>query len=78
MPTVFRSGPYRFFFFSNEGSEPRHVHVEAGAAYGKLWLNPVTFASSDGFNGKQMNEILRLAEANKQRCMEAWDEFFGR
>ncbi len=28
MPTVFRSGPYRFFFYSNEGSEPPHIHVQ--------------------------------------------------
>jgi len=26
-PTVKRIGPYRFFFFGNEGSEPPHVHV---------------------------------------------------
>jgi hypothetical protein len=33
MPTVFRSGPYRFFFFSDEGNEPVHVHVEASGHY---------------------------------------------
>ena len=76
MPTIFRSGPYRFFFFSNERGEPRHVHVEAGPGYAKVWLAPVAFAASHGFNGKQMNEILRLVEANRDRCMEAWDDFF--
>jgi hypothetical protein len=29
VPTVLRVGPYRFFFYSNEGTEPPHVHVEA-------------------------------------------------
>ncbi|MGH8245034.1 MAG: DUF4160 domain-containing protein [Gammaproteobacteria bacterium] len=28
MPTVLRSGPHRFFFFSREGHEPPHVHIE--------------------------------------------------
>lgn len=30
MPTVFRDGGFRFFFYSNEGDprEPVHVHVE--------------------------------------------------
>ena len=28
LPTVARIGPYRFFFFSNEGTESPHVHVQ--------------------------------------------------
>ncbi len=30
MPTVLLINGYRFFFFSNEGNEPRHIHVEKG------------------------------------------------
>lgn len=26
-PTVLRSGPYRFLFFSNEAGEAPHIHV---------------------------------------------------
>jgi hypothetical protein len=26
-PTVLREGPYRFFFFSSDRGEPRHIHV---------------------------------------------------
>ncbi|WP_210417809.1 DUF4160 domain-containing protein [Bythopirellula goksoeyrii] len=28
MPTVLRSGPYRFYFWSHELGEPPHVHVD--------------------------------------------------
>jgi hypothetical protein len=28
MPTVLRIGPYRFYFYSHDGAEPRHIHVE--------------------------------------------------
>jgi hypothetical protein len=28
MPTVLRVGPYRFFFYSGDGGEPPHIHVE--------------------------------------------------
>ncbi len=28
MPTVLRSGPYSFHFYSNDAAEPPHVHVE--------------------------------------------------
>jgi hypothetical protein len=30
MPTVLRVSGYRFFFYSLEGSEPSHIHVEHG------------------------------------------------
>jgi len=30
MPTALRVDDYRFFFFSNEGNEPVHIHVESG------------------------------------------------
>jgi len=28
MPTVARIGPYRLFFYSNEDTEPPHIHVQ--------------------------------------------------
>lgn len=31
MPTVLRVGPYRFFFYAGDRSEPAHVHVERDA-----------------------------------------------
>jgi hypothetical protein len=37
MPTVLRWGPYRAFFYLNEGDEPAHVHVRAGSK-AKFWL----------------------------------------
>jgi hypothetical protein len=46
MPTVFRTGRYRFFFFSNEGQEPPHIHVKAGSEEAKLWLLPVELEAS--------------------------------
>jgi hypothetical protein len=41
MPTVLRSGPYRFFFYAGDRDEPPHVHVEREANRAKLWLEPV-------------------------------------
>ncbi|MEK7241536.1 MAG: DUF4160 domain-containing protein, partial [Planctomycetota bacterium] len=38
MPTVLKIGRFRFFFFSNEGSEPVHIHVESDDKYAKFWL----------------------------------------
>ncbi len=35
MPTIFRHHGYRFFFFSREGEEPIHVHIESAEKYAK-------------------------------------------
>lgn len=40
MPTLLLLKGLRFFFYSNEGNEPMHVHVMKGNAEGKLWLEP--------------------------------------
>ncbi len=58
-------------------AQPPHVHVEAGDAYAKLWLDPVSFAVSAGFNAKEMGEIRRLLEQRRDECKEAWNEFFS-
>ena len=40
MPTVLLKDGFRFFFYSDEGSEPAHIHVKKGDAEGKIWLEP--------------------------------------
>ena len=42
MPTVRRIGSARFFFYSNEGTEPPHIHAEEAGAVAKFWLEPVS------------------------------------
>jgi hypothetical protein len=57
MPTVLRLHGFRFFFYSNEGKEPPHIHVEKGDNTAKFWLEPVELANSFGFKAKEINEI---------------------
>jgi hypothetical protein len=49
MPTVLRTGPYRFYFYSHETNEPPHVHVQRDARSAKFWLRPVGLAHNFGF-----------------------------
>jgi hypothetical protein len=77
MPTVLRSGPYRFFFYSNERSEPPHVHVQRDRAVAKFWLRPVAVASSSEFRGSELRQIERLIAMNADELLEAWHEFFA-
>jgi hypothetical protein len=77
MPTVTRIGPYRFFFFSNEGSEPRHIHVQRDRDLAKFWIDTVALASSVGFRAHELRELERLVNENRQQFVEASDGFFG-
>jgi hypothetical protein len=77
MPTVARIGPYRFFFFSNEGNEPRHIHVQRERYLAKFWLDTVALASSVGFQAHELRELERLVGENRKLLVEAWDGFFG-
>jgi len=46
MPTVLSIGPLRFFFYSNEGDEPPHIHVQRDRSLAKFWLTSIRLASS--------------------------------
>lgn len=60
MPTVLKIGGFRFFFYSNEGNEPPHIHVEKGSSVAKYWLQPVLFENSYGFSATEINSIRKL------------------
>ncbi len=77
MPTVLRVKGYRFFFFSLEGHEPLHIHVEAAERFAKFWLNPVALAKSRGFRSGELSEIQRLIKENRILLEEKWHEHFG-
>ncbi len=36
VPTVLRWNGYRFYFFSNEGAEPPHIHIDKGGSTAKV------------------------------------------
>ena len=74
MPTVLRIGRYRFYFYSNEGMEPPHIHVKAGSDQAKFWLESIVLAANYGFRGHELNEIERLIEENQELLLEAWNE----
>jgi hypothetical protein len=57
MPTIGRIGPYRFFFYSNERTEPPHVHAQRENALAKFWLRPVALASATRFRGHELRQI---------------------
>lgn len=77
MPTVLRAGRFRFFFFSNEGDEPPHIHVKAAEHEAKFWLDPVSLVANYGFRSRDLNEIERLIRQHQAELLEAWHEHLG-
>jgi len=75
-PTVFRHGPFRFYFFSRE--EPRmHVHVQGSAGEAKYWIEPdVELAVNYGFTTRQLKTVARLIEEHLDEIRQAWQRHF--
>jgi Domain of unknown function (DUF4160) len=77
MPTVLRSGPYRFYFYSHEPNEPPHVHVDRDDLSAKFWLDPVGLARNFGFTAREVNALESIVQANRHNLLETWNGYFG-
>jgi hypothetical protein len=77
MPTVLRSGPYRFFFYAGDRNEPPHVHVERDDSQAKFWLDPVRLAWSHGFARHEIKRIQQIITEQQQFLLERWNEYFS-
>lgn len=77
-PTIFRSGSFRFYFFSRE--EVRvHVHVQCPNDEAKFWLEPVlALAQNHGLNERQLRRVRNLIEEHENEIRDAWQGHFGR
>lgn len=80
MPVILRLNGYRFFFYSNEGDplEPAHIHVSKSGDEAKIWLEPIAaLARNDGFNARDLREILTITVDNQAFFVEKWNEYFA-
>ncbi len=76
MPVVVRVGPYRLFFYSSEGTEPIHAHVERDDLEAKFWEDPVRLASSGGFGAAELRKMEALVIEHQQAIIDRWHEHF--
>lgn len=76
MPTILRHGPYRLFFYSADGDEPMHVHVERDNHVAKFWLDPVRLQRSGGFRQPELVRVAEMIEEHRTVIIEAWNEYF--
>jgi hypothetical protein len=77
MPTILRVGPYRFFFYATDRTEPIHVHVERENFKAKFWLLPVRLSDSAGFSVAELSRIRGIIGAHEGLIVERWHDFFN-
>ncbi len=76
MPTELRFGPYRFYFYSYDCIEPRHLHVDRDKMSAKFWLDPdVSIVENFGFNRKELRDIEQIMRENVEILRNEWDRF---
>lgn len=76
-PTVFISGPYRFFFFSREETRV-HVHVVCADGEAKFWLEPViNLANQTGLPTHTLKNIQQIVEEHEDEIRHAWKQHFS-
>jgi hypothetical protein len=73
MPTVLMLDGYRFFFFSREGTEPAHIHVEKAGSEAKYWFEPIRLARNHGFSARELRTIRGIVERHRETLLEAWN-----
>ena len=78
MPTIRAlSNGYRFYFYSFDCNEPKHVHIQKDNMICKFWLDPVTLSKNHGFSSKELNRIRKVVKSNLSLIIEAWHEHCG-
>jgi hypothetical protein len=75
MPTVMKIGSYRFHFYSDEGEEPPHIHIETNDGECKFWLDPVRLARNKGVSPRTVRNLEKLFFGNLIFLKEKFNEF---
>ena len=76
-PTVFREGPFRFFFFSRE-EERLHIHVQSPDGEAKFWVEPkIELARNYGLSAQDLSRVEQIIDEREQEIRDAWTSHFG-
>jgi len=78
VPTVLRVGSLRFHFYSDEGTEPPHIHVRTPDGECKFWLDPVSLARNRGVPALDLRGIERLVFEHQALLTERFNEYHDR
>lgn len=77
MAEVFRTLGFVFFFYSNEGQEPMHIHVRKAGGFAKFWIEPVELEFSQGLKVAEIKKAEELINDHLELIKTKWNEVFG-
>jgi len=79
MPTIFLYNGWRFFFYSEEGNEPIHIHCKKGDADAKYWLTSeeflITEARSKNLSPADKRLVRKIISENFDYFVTEWNSF---
>ncbi|MBA3900689.1 MAG: DUF4160 domain-containing protein [Bacteroidetes bacterium] len=80
MPPVLYIFGWRLFFYSNEGSEPIHIHAESGDMECKFWIlvDEVEIKEAFEFNmtPAAKRQIKKIIYQHFDLIVDAWNAYF--
>ena len=71
---------FKFYFYSNEGNEPPHVHVFKGSGAAKIWITAleVELESHYDFKKPELKKAIKLTFENRHQILNSWNEHIER
>ena len=82
MPTILFINGWRFFFYSNEGNEPIHIHVQKAEMEAKYWIFAEGYEIKEAFSynlsSKDKREVKKLIYLNLGYIIEKWNLYHGK
>ena len=79
MQTILFVMGWRFFFYSNEGNEPIHIHCRKAEKECKYWLDTKNFdvqeAYSHSMNNKDKREVKKIIFEYFEFIEKEWKKF---
>ena len=81
MPTILLLHGWRFFFYSNEGNEPMHIHAEKAERECKYWLDADAFEIRQAFahnlSPRDTREVRQIIFQNFDYLVAEWRRVQG-
>ncbi|MCH7575960.1 MAG: DUF4160 domain-containing protein [Candidatus Marinimicrobia bacterium] len=79
MPTILLVNGWRFFFYSNEGSEPIHIHCQKGDREAKFWLDSEEFEVTEAYgyqlSPRDRRQIKKIIFEYFEYIENEWEKF---
>lgn len=77
MPEVFRMYGFVFYFYSNEGQEPMHIHVRKAGGFAKFWMEPIELDFAQGMKVRDIKLAEELIIEHEAVIQSKWHEIHG-